>query len=924
MAEETKPRLYTIDNDQYSYEDLSKSLDSGIQSYIGSLRRGDKDTDQFYDAYSNLMKGIADGTITYQNGRLVDRLGRYSNGVWYDDSGARQTSKKKSKDYYGLITNYIVRGLRRQKKYNEPKEEVQDSRIKWGNSAGSDALSSLFFVPGQNDELNLRYFIDLDPYDTNTQARGIGNRAGALRTFIENNFLGDNFDKTFQGYTDADKARFLQTAQRAYDALSDGTLDPGDRLAISRLFPNVDLDKMFYTGEALQTTSSQETQQGEQDDSTYNAFLDYIKQNHPLYEGELANPIIFSRMTMDQDTKATMQYIDKLSNDQLLKIRLDSLGNNNLKDYYLATLKHRGLLQESGLADEYIIPSTENANGTVYTYNPKTRTYSQRRMHELPYYQNKWKNDFDLQSENKYSKYFSQFKKNGGVIKAQTGVKLNSNTSYAQDVFSKNLPYILQQLKANGVDYAQWLNDMQSRHSEMMAQAGDNWQNQAVKSDLAKQYQDLYKSGYNNEFAKTPGGYNTLGISNATAAGRYDVSGPTRTSGDSAEREWVSDGLISGKNSDRTLLGRVGDFTPEQLAATKKELANVGFDMVAGADNYYRLNPLEQPAIQPATKVIADPNLPEITNPNILEDGNPAFTPSETSPTAEDDASSKWAQLGVAALGTIPDLIGAGRMIATKKNNNKVAEILKEAQKPVFEDTYQLISPVTGAYSEMQMRNRQAADVRTRAAQPFTSDASLQLAGQLSANRQATDLQYQGFLADDRRIKQTQEKAWQVQADNTQRRSVVANKNRQAIAEANKNIAEIEAARLKANHDAKDAYLQQIEGGLKSRLQNGISALASQSQSDLQSDYQSYISQLGEKYGGSQSELLANPDYVSDVQALRRWYGTQLGRVGAGGFYRSSTPMRSPAAILAGKHGMKFKPSIEYMINKVIHNENNS
>ena len=365
MAEENKPKLYTYNGNQYSYDDLSKNLDSGIQPYIQSLRRGDKDSNQFWAAYSNLMKGIEDGTITYQNGRLVDRLGRYSNGTWYDKDGNRQTSKRKSKDYYGLVANYIIKGLGRQQKYNQPKEEIQDSRIKWGNSAGSEALSSLFFVPGQNDELNLKYFIDLDPYDTITKTRGIGNRIGALHTFIENNFLGDNFDKTFQGYTDADKTRFLQIAQRAYDALGDGTLDPGDRLIISRLFPNVDLDKMFYTGEAIQTTPSQEAQRKEQDNSTYSTFLDYIKQNHPIYEGELANPIIFSRMAMDQDTKATMQYIDKLSNDQLLKIRLDSLGNNNLKDYYLLTLKHRGLLQESGLADEYIIPSTENVNETV-------------------------------------------------------------------------------------------------------------------------------------------------------------------------------------------------------------------------------------------------------------------------------------------------------------------------------------------------------------------------------------------------------------------------------------------------------------------------------------------------------------------------------------------------------------------------------
>lgn len=921
MAEENKSKLYTYNGNQYSYDDLSKSLDSGIQSYIQSLRRGDRDSDQFWTAYSNLMKGIEDGTITYQNGRLVDRLGRYSNGTWYDKDGNRQTSKRKSKDYYGLITNYIVRGLGRQQKYNQSKEEIQDSRIKWGNSAGSEALSSLFFVPGQNDELNLRYFIDLDPYDTATKTRGIGNRVGALRTFIENNLLGDNFDKTFQGYTDTDKARFLQTAQRAYDVLGDGTLDPGDRLVISRLFPNIDLDKMFYTGETIQTTPSQETQQEKQDNSTYEAFLDYIKQNHPLYEGKLANPTIFNISSATLDDEAVFNYLDQLSNQDLERLALSDFSTDRMKNYFLKMYVSRGLAKQSGIADEYIVPSTENADGTVYTYNPKTRTYSQRRMHELPYYQNKWKEDFDLQGEDKYSKYFSQFKKQGGIIKAQTGVKLNGNTSWYSDVFSKNLPYILQQLKANGVNYAQWLNDMQSRHSEMMAQAGNDWQNKAVKSDLAKQYQDLYKSGYNNEFANTPGGYNTMGISNARATGRYDISGPTRNSGDWADKNWKSDGLISGITSDRTLVGRVGDFIPEQLSAAKKAFSEAGFDMVAGADNYYRLNPIEKPAVQPATKVMDDPFLPEITDSNILEDGNSAII----NPTGESgNTTSKWAQLGTAALGTIPDLIGAGRMSATIKNNNKVANVLKEAEKPVLEDTYQLISPVMGAYSEMQMRNRQAADVQTKAAQPFTSDASLQLAGQLSANRQATDLQYQGFLADDKRIKETQEKAWQVQADNTQRRSDVANKNRQSIHEANKNIAQIEATRLKANHDAKDAYLQQVEGGLKSRLQNGISALANQSQSDLQSDYQNYISELGKKYGGSQSELLANQNYVSDVSDLRRWYGTQLGRISAGGFYRSNTPMRDPAQILAGKHGMKFKPSIQYLINKVIEDENNS
>nr|DAT77886.1 MAG TPA: hypothetical protein [Caudoviricetes sp.] len=63
------------------------------------------------------MSGIGDGSITFEDGRFNDSLGRYSNGVYYDSEGKKQTSKKKSKDYYGLVANYIAGKLGKSKEY---------------------------------------------------------------------------------------------------------------------------------------------------------------------------------------------------------------------------------------------------------------------------------------------------------------------------------------------------------------------------------------------------------------------------------------------------------------------------------------------------------------------------------------------------------------------------------------------------------------------------------------------------------------------------------------------------------------------------------------------------------------------------------------------------------------------------------------
>jgi hypothetical protein len=48
-----------------------------------------------------------------------------------------------------------------------------------------------------------------------------------------------------------------------------------------------------------------------------------------------------------------------------------------------------------------------------------------------------------------------------------------------------------------------------------------------------------------------------------------------------------------------------------------------------------------------------------------------------------------------------PLAVGAGRLFDSLHTNNKVADVVRRSMKPVLKNTYELYSPVTGAFSEM-------------------------------------------------------------------------------------------------------------------------------------------------------------------------------------------------------------------------------
>ena len=942
------PTLYSWYGKQYDFDQLQKDADEGVHEYIATLKRGSKDIDQFMKAYSDIMTGIKDGSITFKDGKYVDARGRYSNGLYYDDKDVKQTSKRSSKDYYGLMANYIYGKQRSQNEYTAPEDKT---KIKWaGSSSIGKAITRTIF---NSDAWNNQDFQDLNEYDESGKVKGTDNRHKKLYDAFD--YVLSNFDNLFSGYSEQDKANATKYISEAMNYLKDGKIDPGDYLALNRAASGLDYRSMF-SDRTVETPSLREgaIQVPETD------FVSWVSKKYPIFSGTLhTSRSLNDGRTYGPDTlNRITQAVNSLSESDLYRIVRSALADKNYvfnneqsvvntfgdADYQfsnpfgvrlaLQSLKDRNLLKSFGAQqpDLYYIPNTDNNQRfTSWVWDAKNGTLSEMSYHDIPYWREKilaeWQSSKGTPSgDNSYwTSRYGSFKK-GGVILAQTGVKLGKNANWYTGVFQPQLTHILEGLDKDK-EYYSWLNDMQDRHNELYTAAGSDFLNKAYKADTVGTYQDLYKSGYQTEWNGNPAGYNSLGIANAQKLGMFDISGRTRTSGDWVGK-WNTDNLYSGITDYRRLLGRKGDYTDEQLASTVASFKEKGYDFVEDANGYYKLIPIEE-HVEETEK----PEEPTVETPQDKEDSfiNPISQPTK-SPN----------QFGNFISQLAPDLIGAGRLFGSLRTNNKVAETVRKSLTPVLKNTYELYSPVTGAFSEMQLRNSQAADVRRQAARPFTSDASLQLAGALDANRQATNLERQGFLADDAEIKRTKAEALRRQEDNMARRSEVANFNRASINQTNRELAQLEGARLKQNWQSVDNFLAGLEGRVRQRTEidreRRLNFGLQTAQQDIDDQYYKALQKAQDaalkwqKDPANASKTLSEmPNYFQFLRELSRWRNaSSLGaHANVYGYRYDNNYLNKNALDIASKYGFyrnggSLRPSTLHMINKILRNENNT
>jgi hypothetical protein len=240
---------------------------------------------------------------------------------------------------------------------------------------------------------------------------------------------------------------------------------------------------------------------------------------------------------------------------------------------------------------------------------------------------------------------------------------------------------------------------------------------------------------------------------------------------------------------------------------------------------------------------------------------------------------------GLGGFSVLPeDVIALGRMVGGLATNNKAAEQYKAGLKPLLIDTYENTVPITGNYFAKASADRQASNLTSLAARPRTSDASLQLAGELEAQNKAGDIRFQGDMADADMFYKTRMMAQQESDAAKARRTDVANRNRASMLQIDAAKAQIDSAKTTANYQQViNPYLSGIENQFRQNR-------AARKQYDAESYRQGLLSTIQ-----PQCDAAVQAGDTAKQQQLLRQYNTDMlnysrNNVGMPWMFQRTTP----------------------------------
>ena len=162
------------------------------------------------------------------------------------------------------------------------------------------------------------------------------------------------------------------------------------------------------------------------------------------------------------------------------------------------------------------------------------------------------------------------------------------------------------------------------------------------------------------------------------------------------------------------------------------------------------------------------------------------------------------------------NLSAFGRMLGGIYTNNKAAEIYKQGLKPTLLETFENTVPIQGNYLSIYNANQIADNLNNLAAKARTSDAALQLAGELEANNRAGQIRFQGGLPDAEMFYKTRMLGQQESDAAKARRVEVSNANRASINQIAAAKKQIDSAKITSNYQNVIApYLMEKEHTIK-------------------------------------------------------------------------------------------------------------
>ena len=268
---------------------------------------------------------------------------------------------------------------------------------------------------------------------------------------------------------------------------------------------------------------------------------------------------------------------------------------------------------------------------------------------------------------------------------------------------------------------------------------------------------------------------------------------------------------------------------------------NSGFDVYAGDRTGNRTLGRGMSAANELGEVV-------VTAPRVSNTSNPSDirrTPGSTK---------KGLKLNVAP----EEVLALGRMVGGLAANNRAARIYKEGLKPTLLDTFENTVPLQGNFQAVTNAEQQAGNLESVAARPRTSDASLQLAGELEASGRAGQARFQGGLQDAEMFYKTRMLGQQESDAAKARRVEVANRNRASMNAIDAAKKQIDAGRVTANYQQVIApYLAGVENRFRQTK-------AMRDQLALES----YLNEANSNYNTSTAKIME--DYKDDPIGAQR------------------------------------------------------
>lgn len=473
-------------------------------------------------------------------------------------------------------------------------------------------------------------------------------------------------------------------------------------------------------------------------------------------------------------------------------------------------------------------------------------------------------------------------KANGGVLipKYQGGkgirnVQSASDLSWNKDIlgssgYNSTLGMIT---PSNAWNY----NDMQREYSTLGFGPNKPGAVRLPYSDKVASYQTDFNASTN---------INTGTIAGLESSGRIKGRGG---SSDNNAQGYVADGYAG----DKTWLRHLGtnNISADNLAKVRAGV-NDNIDVIKNL-NTGMLNFMPKAKAAGITSGNPQPAMPtKLESPVPAMGSNPTkkqIRDAKRSQKAAGDGTVRGAaggeKKGLGGFSVLPeDVIALGRMVGGLATNNKAAEQYKAGLKPLLIDTYENTVPITGNYFAKASADRQASNLTSLAARPRTSDASLQLAGELEAQNKAGDIRFQGDMADADMFYKTRMMAQQESDAAKARRADVANRNRASMLQIDAAKAQIDSAKTTANYQQViNPYLSGIENQFRQNR-------AARKQYDAESYRQGLLSTMQPQY-----DAAVQAGDTAKQQQLLRQYNTDMlnysrNNVGMPWMFQRTTP----------------------------------